>query len=334
RYTQEGKKLGEDPKLYMKDLEFANVPVRIYQPKAASANQRRGLIFFHGGGWMFGSINSYDRVCRYIARESESVVLSVGYRLAPERKYPSQYKDCFVATAQFMMTAKDYGVDPTRIILGGDSAGGNIAASVCQALVSRPHLPKPLAQILIYPGLQAIDFCLPSYQQNRAVPILYRDDVISTALKYLNTDLSVLENVVRGSHVPIDIKEKFGKWVNADNIPNEFKVRGYKPPSPTSYLNDVYEAVKQALETTFSPLLAEDSIIRHLPQTYILTCEYDVLRDDGLLYKKRLKDNGVLVTWYHIEDGFHGVLSLFDGFLSFPSGKKGVDNIVNFLNGL
>lgn len=225
-------------------------------------------------------------------------------------------------------------MDPARIIISGDSVGGNFAASVGQALVSRTDVLKPLAQILIYPGLQAIDFNLPSYQQNRAVPILYREHVICSALQYLNKDLSVLDRVMQGCHVPSDIKMRFGKWINSENIPQEFKVRGFKPSEAASFLDDVYEVVKQALETTFSPLMAEDSVLSQLPKTCIITCEYDVLRDDGILYKKRLEDNGVLVTWYHIENGFHGVINFFNGFLSFPSGKRGVDSIVAFIRSL
>ncbi|CAM4683724.1 unnamed protein product [Caretta caretta] len=335
RYTQDGKSLQEDPKLFIKDLQFEEVPVRVYQPRVPSVRRRRGIIYLHGGGWMFGSINSYDRVCRYFARESESVVVSVGYRLAPEHKYPSQFRDCLTASVHFMRTAEDYGVDSACVIISGDSVGGTLAAVVCQALVSRPNFPKPLAQILIYPGLQAIDFYLPSYQQNCAVPLLYREHVIGCCLKYLEKDFSVLENVMEGTHVPLDVKQKCGRWVNPDNIPEEFKARGYKPHLPTSYSDEVYEAAKVAFETTFSPLLAEESIVSQLPLSYILTCEYDVLRDDGLLYKKRLEDSGVPVTWYHVKDGFHGVISLFDfGILSFRSGKKAMDDIVNFLKSL
>ncbi|CAI5782725.1 arylacetamide deacetylase-like 4 [Podarcis lilfordi] len=332
RYIQEVKRMGEDPKLDIRDLVFEDIPVRVYQPRGP--RERRGVIYFHGGSWMFGSINSYDRLCRYIAKESDSVVLSVGYHLAPEEKYPSQYKDCLTASIHFMKTAKDYGVDPACIVISGDSAGGNIAASVCQALVTRSGIPRPLAQILIYPGLQAIDFNLPSYQQNQAIPILYRENVIGAALRYLNKDLSVLESVMQGCHVPRDMRMRFGKWISSENIPSEFKVRGYKPPMAASYEDNLYEVVKQALEPTFSPLMVDDVVVSQLPKTCIVTCEYDVLRDDGILYKKRLEDNRVPVTWYHIENGFHGVISLFDGFLSFPSGKKGVDSIITFLKDL
>uniref|UniRef100_A0A8C8S458 Alpha/beta hydrolase fold-3 domain-containing protein n=1 Tax=Pelusios castaneus TaxID=367368 RepID=A0A8C8S458_9SAUR len=329
------KKFGKDPKLFIKDLKFGTVPVRVYQPRAPSAGQRRGVIFFHGGGWIFGSIDTHETLCRYIARESESVVVSVEYRLAPEHTYPAQYEDCLTATTHFMKTAEDYGVDPACIIVSGDSAGGNLAAAVCQTLISRPDLPKIHAQVLIYPCLQAIDFNLPSYQQNCSVPLLFRERTAFYVLQYLKGDASFLEDVLEGSHMPVDVKLKFRKWLSADNIPKEFKVRGYKSQVLTAGSNEVYEAVKKICEPTFSPLLADDAIVRQLPESFILTCEYDVLRDDGLLYKKRLEDSGVPVIWYHIENGFHGILSLFNhGRLSFPSGKRGLDSIVNFLRRL
>ncbi|NXA40540.1 ADCL4 protein, partial [Eudromia elegans] len=159
---------------------------------------------------------TYEKVCRYIARESESVVVSVEYRLAPEHKYPAAYEDCLNATLHFMKNIEHYGVDPACIIVSGDSAGGNLAAAVSQTLASRSDLPKLRAQILIYPGLQALDFNLPSYQQNRAVPLLLRERAAFFALQYLNGDASHVEEVLEGSHIPADIRLKYRKWVSAD----------------------------------------------------------------------------------------------------------------------
>ncbi|CAN2388151.1 arylacetamide deacetylase-like [Pristimantis euphronides] len=327
------KKLGEDPKLLIKNLKFEGIPVRVYQPRSPSAGGRKGVVFFHGGGFMFGSIDSYDSLCRYISKRTESVVVSVGYRLAPEHRYPAAFDDCLNATVCFLKTANEYGVDPSSVIISGDSAGGNLTATVCQALVDKADLPKPLAQVLIYPVVQAIDFNLPSYTQNSAVPILYRERAVFYMIHYIGSDLEMMEEVLDGDHVPVDLKMKYRKWLGPDNIPEEFKVRGYKPRVMASHSEDVYEAHKQAFESHFSPLLVEDSVIRLLPKAYILTCEFDVLRDDGILYKKRLEDNGVPVTWLHLKDGFHGIVSFFDsGRLSFESGKLAVDNIINFIN--
>ncbi|XP_039583597.1 arylacetamide deacetylase-like 4 [Passer montanus] len=335
RYVRQGRKLGLDPKLFIQDLQFNEVPVRVYQPKATSDGPRRGILFFHGGGWVFGSLDTYEKVCRYLSRESDSVVVSVQYRLAPEHKYPAAYEDCLSATLHFLQHLQHYGVDPARVTVCGDSAGGNLAAAVSQTLAGSSELPRLRAQILIYPGLQALDFNLPSYQQNRGVPLLFRERAAFFALLYLNGDALHMQEVLEGSHIPPDMRLKYRKWVSPDNIPEEFKVRGVKPLRPTDFIAEVYETVKRFCEPNLCPLLAEDSVVHQLPESFILTCEYDVLRDDGLLYKKRLEDNGVRVTWYHLEDGFHGIISLYDycGF-SFPSGKRGLDRVVNFLKSL
>ncbi|NXY47867.1 ADCL4 protein, partial [Ceuthmochares aereus] len=159
---------------------------------------------------------AYERTCRFFARTSNSVVVSVGYRLAPEYPYPTQFEDCLVATIHFMKAAQDYGVDPSRIIVCGDSSGGTLAAAVAQALVNRSDLPKLRAQILIYPFLQAVDFNLPSYQQNKGVPLLLKERTIAFGLKYLNKDLSAIKAVSKGCHVPEYLQRKYQKWVSAD----------------------------------------------------------------------------------------------------------------------
>ncbi|NXG81005.1 ADCL4 protein, partial [Baryphthengus martii] len=329
RYMHGRKTLGVDPKLFIKDLWFEKVPVRIYQPKAPSASQRRGVMFFHGGGWVFGNLETHEMLCRFIARESESVVVSVGYRLAPEHKYPAAYEDCLDVTTHFLRNAEHYGADPANVVVCGDSAGGNLAAAVSQTLAGRADLPRLRAQILIYPGLQALDFNLPSYQQNRGVPLLFREHAAFYLLQYLNGHALHMQEVLEGSHIPIDTQLNYRKWVSADNIPEEFKVRGYEPHVLLDCTTEVYETVRRLCEPNLCPLLAEDAVVQRLPEAFILTCEYDVLRDDGLLYKKRLEDNGVRVTWHHLEDGFHGIINLCNSdWLSFSSGKRGLDNIV------
>ncbi|NXS31672.1 ADCL4 protein, partial [Pomatostomus ruficeps] len=294
-----------DSRLLIKDLHFDGVPVRIYLPREASASKRRGVVFCHGGCGIFASIRSYERVCRYIARKSDSVVVSVGYHLAPEHKYPAQTLECLAATVHFLKSAETYGADPARVILCGDSVGGTYAASVCQELGHRPDTPKIRAQVLIYPFLQALNFNLPSHQKNAAIAFLSRERTVHFILKYLNKDCSLKEPILAGSHVPESMNSKCRKWINPDLLPEVFKL-SYKPPAPGLFLPHVHEEVQELFEPWFSPLLAEDAAVCGLPDTCIVTCEHDVLRDEGLLYKKRLEDNNVRVTWHHEEKGFHG----------------------------
>lgn len=234
-----------------------------------------------------------------------------------------------------MRNLEEYHVDPGLIIISGDSCGANFATVICQILLNGRHLPKVRAQVLLYPGLQGLDFQLPSYQQNAFVPILPRKMVIYFCFRYLNRKPTVWKDVLQSCHVPENMRQQCKKWVSADLIPDEFKIRGYTPPKPTPYKPQVHEAVKEILAITFSPLLAEDSIICQLPESYIVTCEFDVLRDDALLYKKRLEDNGVQVTWHHCKSGFHGILAFFGyGIFSFLSANEIMDSLVNYINSL
>ncbi|NXT06065.1 ADCL4 protein, partial [Prunella fulvescens] len=253
---------------------------------------------------------AYERTCRYFCRKTNSVVVCVGYRLAPEHPFPAQFEDCLTATIHFLRTAQEHGVDPSRVVICGDSSGGTLTAAVAQALVNRKDLPKLRAQILIYPFLQCVDLNLPSYQQNERVPILLKERTLVLGMKYVNMDLSIMEELFKGCHVSEDRRLKYQKWVSPDYIPHEFKTRGYKP-SPT-YLpsKEICEVAESMFDPVFSPLLAEDCVIAQLPETFLLTCEFDVLRDDGLLYKKRLEDHGIKVTWCHLQEGFHGTLFL------------------------
>ncbi|KAK7127672.1 hypothetical protein R3I93_020298 [Phoxinus phoxinus] len=324
--------------LRIKDLTFSGVPVRVYEPTAASGEKRRGLVYFHGGGWMFGCIDDYDEVCQYISLESDTTVVSVGYRLAPEHRYPAHLDDCEVVTRHFLsIAATDFGVDPRRVAVGGDSAGGNLAAALCQRLSKTQdgHLPSPCAQVLIYPALQMADFHLPSYQQNHSVPILFRGRTVFFFLQYLNGNTSVSQQILEGKHVPAELKRHYKKWLDPDNLPPQFRKGAISPPVIANHDADVYHIVKQGLDPEFSPLLAEDKVLHLNPPAFVLTCEFDVLRDDGILFQKRLKDVGVDVTWEHLSDGFHGIISFFNqGWMTFESSQRGMDSIVRYVKTL
>ncbi|XP_060115284.1 arylacetamide deacetylase-like 4 [Heteronotia binoei] len=325
----------KDKKLHIQNLQFEGVTVRLYQLKTPTTKPRKGILFYHGGIGMWGSIDSHERMCRYLARESDSVVVSVGYRLSPEHPYPGQFQDCLVATIHFMKNAEDYGADPECIIISGDSLGGTLAAAVCQELVKRTDLPRVRAQILLYPFLQAINFNLPSHQQNQLVLPFFQRIVVEAGLQYLKKNQSLAKELRKGSHIPEDMKMKLRNWISPEIIPKEFKLRGYKPPPAAVFSPEIYQQAQVAFETTFSPLLADANVVRQLPEMFMLTCEYDILRDDGLLYKKRLEDEGVPVSWCHLADGFHGALYTIDfPLISVSCAKRGMDHVVNFVKGL
>jgi acetyl esterase len=141
------------------------IPARVYTPKAL--RQSNGLapclVFFHGGGWVIGDLDTHDVACRKLADEGELSVSSVDYRRAPEYKFPTAVDDAIAATAWIADHAKDLGIDASRLCVGGDSAGGNLAAVV--ALTARDgNGPDIAGQVLIYP---ATDFAMthPSHRE-------------------------------------------------------------------------------------------------------------------------------------------------------------------------
>uniref|UniRef100_A0A8D0BPA4 Alpha/beta hydrolase fold-3 domain-containing protein n=1 Tax=Salvator merianae TaxID=96440 RepID=A0A8D0BPA4_SALMN len=319
--------------LSIKDLRFDGVPVRMYQPKTLRGGPWRTILYFHGGAGHFGSVDHH--LCTPNEWYTSSYLFNHRYRLSPEHPYPALLTDCLTATEHLMTHCEDYAVDSNSIIISGDSCGGTIAALVCQHLLGKPGFPKPRAQILIYPFLQAVDFNLPSYQKNQNKPLLTRRQVVENIVQCLQQDMSLVDKALNGSHISQEKKMRYQKWLHPEIIPEALKTHGCRqvsPPSPESFLDD--EKIKEAFEM-ISPLLAEDSVIRQLPECYILTCTNDALMDDGLLYKKRLEDNGVRVTWYQLEDGFHGVLFFINHWLfHFSAAKQGLDSVVAFINNL
>ena len=126
------------------------IAVRVYHPHGDDARNRSAIVFCHGGGFVFCDIESHDAFCRALARGSRAVVVSVGYRLAPEHPAPAAALDSFAAFCWVIDHAAELGVDPGRIAVAGDSAGGNLAA-VTAILCRERGVRAPVAQVLLYP---------------------------------------------------------------------------------------------------------------------------------------------------------------------------------------
>ncbi|XP_057552553.1 LOW QUALITY PROTEIN: arylacetamide deacetylase-like 3 [Hippopotamus amphibius kiboko] len=332
RFIHDLAPLKKDSDVVVKDLWYGMIPVKLYQPKASSSNPRPGIVFYHGGGGIVGSLKTHHGLCCHLCKESDSVVLAVGYRQMPLHRFPVIVRDCIVATNHFLKSLSTYGVDPAQVVVCGDSVGGGLAMIVYQNLVDSSDLPKIRAQILIYPAVQALDFQPPSYQQNKNVPLLSRNMFFYCWCAYLDISPSWKSTVLKGTQLPAEVWEKYRKWLGAENIPEKFKKRGYLP-TPREPLNEAaYLETNIILDLMTSPLIADDEVVSRLPEACIVSCEYDILRDHSLLYKKRLEDLGVPVTWHHMADGFHRVLITLDmGCLYFPCSTRIMNAVVHFM---
>ncbi len=152
---------------------LGEIPVRVYRP--ASRAPLPVLVYLHGGGWVIGSLDSHEGVCRMLAELAGCLVVSVDYRLAPEHKFPAPLEDCYAALSWVAANAASLGGDPERIAIGGDSAGGTLSAAV--ALLSRDRGgPRLVHQLLVYPATDVAGDTA-SYAENGEGYFLTRSDM-------------------------------------------------------------------------------------------------------------------------------------------------------------
>lgn len=224
------------------------IPIRIYFPHLDATLPV--LVMFHGGGWVTGSLETYDVTCREYANAADCIVVSVNYRHGPEHKYPAAAEDAYAATLWVSQNAASFNGDPSRVAVGGSSAGGNLAAVV--SMMARDRGAPPLVmQLLIVP---VIDYSFDTQS--------YRD----------NADGYGLTRAAMQWY-----------W--------------------RQYLADEHDGAQPYA----SPIRAKD--LRNLPPAFVITTEYDPLRDEGLAYAARLREAGVPVK----EKCYEGMIHIYVG---------------------
>ncbi len=163
--------------------DLTDIPVRIYWPPVAEHRDLPVVVFYHGGGFALGDLETHDPVARAHAVGAEAIVVSVDYRLAPEHPFPAGVDDCWAALQWTAEHAAQLGGDPNRIAVAGDSAGANLAAVMAQ-LARDNGGPKLAFQLLWYPTITA-NLSLPSFTENADAPILDRNVIDAFLTWYL-----------------------------------------------------------------------------------------------------------------------------------------------------
>lgn len=226
----------------------ADLPMNIYTPPGSGPFN--ALVYFHGGGWVAYNINRYSPQLSSLAMKTKSIVIAVNYQKAPEHKFPIPFDDCFSALEWTFTNAARLNIDSTKIGVGGDSAGGNLASGV--TLKARDQGKMKLAyQLLIYPANS------PEFVSRSDAP--YAEGFGSTQ---------------KG------IKWAWKQYLNCDQD-----------------LLNPYAVPHAAYDFT------------QLPPTIILTAEYDVLRQDGFEYAKKLHEAGVMTIHNDVKGMIHGFLN-------------------------
>ena len=245
------------------DTDTTTLRIRVYRPNGLPEEAAPVLVFYHGGGFVLGDLDTHDRDCRALANRGGCVVVSVDYRLAPEHPFPAAVDDAWGALSWVVGHAEELGVDPDRVAVGGDSAGGNLTAGT--ALWARDQGIALRLQLLIYPAVDAADVEYPSRVDN--------------AVGYM-------------------LDAKATEWFT------------------TKYIGDADHR-----DWRLAPMLAE----RHdsVAPAFVITAEYDPLRDEGEAYAAKLSAAGVPATAVRYDGMIHG----FFGLAAFiPAAKPAIDD--------
>lgn len=263
---------GVGPELHsVADRQISKIPIRIYRP-TDEANQAC-IMYFHGGGWVLGNLDTHDACCRHLSKQSGCTVVAVDYRLAPEHRYPAAFEDCYDATQYVFNHPDEFGINPQQLMVAGDSAGGNLAGAVsikARDEANENTTPNIQLQILIYPVVEA-NFTTDSYHQ------------------FAN-----------------------GYGLTAETMQWMWK----------QYWDEGIQSDDKYVRLTMNAL-------HDLPRTYILTAEYDVLRDEGETFAKQLEDAGVDVSLVRYPGVLHGFVH-FSGI--FEDGLKAIEDIAKVVH--
>ncbi|KAH9512659.1 Neutral cholesterol ester hydrolase 1 [Bulinus truncatus] len=301
--------------LIIKDLKIGGVSVRLYKPKTALAISPC-ILYFHGGGWTLFSTVAYNAVTSDLAEHTNIVVISVDYRKSPDFPFPVPFDDCLKVTQHILQYGSKYEVDSTRVALVGDSTGASLAAAVALRLSEEDpdHISHVKLQVLLQPVLQAFSFDTPSYRHYAETTFLGRSQVIKFWCYYLGIQPThdTMLSFQRNEHVSPSLRTSiYAHYLSEFQLP-EFVREKSSASLLDKYTNKfdhnlVVQVESKVINPFVSPLIADN--LNLCPQTYILVTEYDVVRDDGLLYAARLRAANVPVHLKYVDNQSHFYLA-------------------------
>ncbi|PAA93543.1 hypothetical protein BOX15_Mlig013450g2, partial [Macrostomum lignano] len=319
-------------RLHSVEKQFAGSRTIVaWRPESADGRavpgSKPGIIYIHGGGWAIGAPEFNVNLISEMVERARVTVFAISYRLSIEQRFPAAFEDSLAATRAIFDSAADFNVDPQRIGLCGDSAGGQLAASVAQALRrSAPELGddwrRPKLQLLIYPVMQAASLRTESYLTQQAEPFLKPWQMADFISIYLTGSRAASDWLLKHGHVTAELRAAYQRATGLELQPSMLN-----EADSQEFAADADLAARVATSATdyrVSPLLGADLEKLDLPPAFILACEFDPLLDDALLYADRLERSEVRVQLTRF--------STFHAAVGFPNdGREIRDRLVEIL---
>uniref|UniRef100_A0A0K0E6Z2 Abhydrolase_3 domain-containing protein n=1 Tax=Strongyloides stercoralis TaxID=6248 RepID=A0A0K0E6Z2_STRER len=328
--------------LIIKNIKIGNVNCRLYIPKNDKKKYDGCIIFAHGGGWCIMKTHFCDLALYYIIKNLGTVLVSVDYSLSPEKHFGTAINEIEnVVRTIYNDYYNELNINRNKISLMGESAGGNLCLSVALRLSKNINKIPIKSLILPYPVTGVFHFLLPSYQYYndnfKNSGMLSPDNMARWILLYLGLDniKNSVEIIKKNGHISTKIRNSpiFKESFNTKGLINFVEDIKYIENSnnflpPDNELASKME--KYLLNPEFSPLMCCKEQLSYLPPTFILTSNYDILRDEGILFNNKLKDSGVSVKLKNYVNAIHGSMTIP---LSDVANEMSED-IVNFIKNI
>uniref|UniRef100_A0AC35TG40 Abhydrolase_3 domain-containing protein n=1 Tax=Rhabditophanes sp. KR3021 TaxID=114890 RepID=A0AC35TG40_9BILA len=306
--------------LTVEDKEIGGTPCRLYIPNKETRKSDGALFLVHGGAWLYNRAKYYDETCFDLATQIGCMIISIDYRRAPEVTFPVPVNDCWSAVEGFATQIyKEYGIDKNLLGVIGDSAGGNLAA----VMALRDNVRKTnylKCQILLYPATSCIDVDSPAFHECRAI---YKNSVLlqpkqgtRAVLLYLGLPATKrnIRKVMSNACTTMEVRNHpdYIKNFDMNLLPEDIlNSRHYIPnvqPSPDPEFAEIFS--KAAFQPEFAPLFCSDEEMKGMCNAMVVSVQYDVLRDESILYAKKMERLEVGVEWKHYEKGYHGIFTI------------------------
>lgn len=234
--------------------------------------------------------------------------------MAPEHRFPSGLEDCLSVSRELFSNGMNYDINSDRIIISGDSAGGNLALVVSQLLLKDGYQPYFLC--LLYPSLQFFDFTLPSYQtylKRNILGIINENNLLSMISLLSENNIEISKDILFNSYVSIEDKKELYPFIN----PKKYLSIPYELNEMRQGNESLIKNLKYLISPLMSPLLVSDQQLSQLPKIFLFTTEFDILRDEGFIFASRLKSLNKTIYHHHFTNAFHGAHAFLYGPLRF-----------------